>query len=310
MKLYYTTPTAQDQIQTDPRLSLGGYKSASPVPNDAFDNLFTEISQFMLSKGNAETEYIGLILKNETAYNIQGLRFWFDYQADPYSQLQVAAVNLTSDTNGVLKMEHVPTRNSKPLYADFYPANGVDNAVEIGDLEVGEMMGLWFCRSLVDNLAATVQADSKLYETDPSNTNLVRPIVPVNFDSMTIHFDWTNYGEAIGEELITDYFVTQDLATLYTGDTYLGADFSLTTEEDPDQPLDLSEALIELVTGTAYKLSTLDDTIRITDAPGGLFIIPEQIISWPPATYNFKIKITFASGRVRTYVVGTWKILR
>ena len=49
MKLYYTNPTAEDQIQTDPRLSLGGYKALSPVPNDSFDNLFGEISQFSLN---------------------------------------------------------------------------------------------------------------------------------------------------------------------------------------------------------------------------------------------------------------------
>jgi hypothetical protein len=309
MKLYYTTPTGQDVIQSDPRLSLGGYKSASPVPGNTFDNFFGEISQFLLSKEIAEPEYIGLIFKNESEYDIQGLILWFDYLTDVYSDITVAAVNLTLDANGLLKMEHIPSRNSQPLYADFYEADGQSNAVEIGDLEVGEMVGLWFCRILKSNLTTTVQADATLFNDDPS-VDVITPNVPIKSDSISINFDWFTYGTAIGEELITDYFITQDLKTLYTGDTYLGCDFNLQSDDNPDQPLDISNALIELVTGTAYKLSTLDNTIQITDGLGGTFIIPEQIISWPPATYNFKIKITFVNGRVRTYVVGTWKILK
>jgi hypothetical protein len=311
MKLYYTNPTAEEYPQSDPRLSLGGYKSASPVPNDSFDNLFGEISQFMLSKNIPEDEYIGLILKNETAYNIQGITLWFDYGNNAFSTFKVAAVNLTPDANGVLKMEHIPSRTSQPLYADFYEANGVGNAVEIGDLEVGEMVGLWIVRSLIDGLAASVQSDDKLYQPNPVLTDQVIPIVLDKYDSVSISFDWLTYGTAIGEELITDYFVTQDLATLYSGDTYLGCEFSLSNEDNPDLPLDLSNAKIDLVTNNSnYGLSTTDGTLEITDGLGGAFKIPEQIISWPAATYNFKIKITFPGGRVRTYVVGTWKILK
>src|ERR1035437_3281704 len=136
MKLYYTNPTTEEVVQSDTRLSLGGYKASSPEPNDSFDNLFGEISQFTLSKNVPEDEYIGLILKNETTYNIQGITLWFNYGDNPFSVFKIAAVNLTADISGVLKMEHISSRTSKPLYADFYEANGQANAVEIGDLEV------------------------------------------------------------------------------------------------------------------------------------------------------------------------------
>ena len=311
MTLYYTNPTAEEYPQSDPRLSLGGYKSSSPIPNDSFDNMFGEISQFMLSKDIPEDEYVGLILKNETANNIQGITLWFDYGDNAFSILKVAAVNLTPDASGALKMEHVPSRTSAPLYADFYEADGQENAVEIGDLEVGEMVGLWISRSLIAGLAASVQSDDKLYQPDPVLTDSVIAIPLVKSDSISLCFDWLTYGSAIGEELITDYFVTQDLATMYSGDSYLGCDFQMMSDNDPTLPMDLTSALIELVTGTAYGLSTADGSIEIVGDPtNGLFKIPEQIISWPAATYNFKIKITFPSGRVRTYIIGTWKILK
>jgi hypothetical protein len=204
MNLYYTSVTAQDAVQADPRLSLGGYKSASPVPNNSFDNLFGEITQFLLSKTIPEDEYIGVILKNETAAAVENLWLWFDYGTNPYSKILVAAVDLAADSAGVLKMEHIPNRISKPIYADFYEADGIENAVSLGNLAVGGMLGLWFCRQLIENLATTIQEDSDLYETDPLHPNMVRAITPAKQDIITVSFRYGSdyYGGPIGSELL------------------------------------------------------------------------------------------------------------
>jgi hypothetical protein len=204
MKLYYTSVTAQDAVQADPRLSLGGYKSASPVPNNSFDNLFGEITQFLLSKTTPEDEYIGIILKNETAAEIENLWLWFDYGTDAYSKLLVAAVDLSADSAGVLKMEHIPNRISKPMYADFYEASGIENAVSLGNIAVNGMLGLWFCRRLIENLATTIQEDSDLYETDSQHPNMVKAITPEKQDIITINFQYgvEYYGGPIGSELL------------------------------------------------------------------------------------------------------------
>jgi hypothetical protein len=203
MKLYFTTPAGQDNIQTDPRLSLGGYKALSPVPNAAFDNLFSEISQFMLSK-TPEDEFIGLVLKNETGAAVENLWLWFEYSTGGYAKMLVAAVDLTVDAAGVLTMEHIISRLAKPLYADFYEANGQANAVEIGNLADGEMVGLWLCRQLIEGLADSVQSEDKLYQTDPANADLVVPIVPIKQEAISIKMEWgpLYYGGPIGVELI------------------------------------------------------------------------------------------------------------
>jgi hypothetical protein len=203
MKLYYTSVTAQDAVQADPRLSLGGYKAISPVPNDAFDNLFGEISQYLLSK-DVEDEYIGLVLKNETGEVVENLWLWFEYLTDSYSKYLISAVDLVADTAGVLKMEHIPTRNSKPLYSDFYEANGQANAVSLGNLEVDAMLGIWICRQLIENLASTIQTETNLYETDPVNSDLVIAITPVKLDSIKICMIYgvDYYGGPIGDELL------------------------------------------------------------------------------------------------------------
>lgn len=206
MKLYYTSITGESQIQTDPRLSLGGYKSASPLPNDAFDNLFGEISQFMLSKDSLEDEFIALVLKNETGAEVDNLWLWFEYGASCYSKYLVAAVDMTTDVNGVLQMEHVPNRNSKPLYAKFHEASGVANAIEIGTIAIDGMVGIWLQRQLIAGLADSVQSETNLYTTDPNNADLVVPVVPVKHDDINICMEWGSsyyYGaEAIGGDII------------------------------------------------------------------------------------------------------------
>jgi hypothetical protein len=203
MKLYYTSITGESQIQSDPRLSLGGYKSASPLPNNAFDNLFSEITQFMLSK-TPEDEFIALVLKNETGVEVDNLWLWFEYPDGSYSKYLVAAVDMTADANGVLQMEHIPNRNSKPLYADFYEASGQVNAVEIGTVAIDGMVGIWIQRSLVDGLADSIQAENNLYTTDPNNVDLVVPIVPDKQDAISIHMEWGSqyYGDPIGGDII------------------------------------------------------------------------------------------------------------
>jgi hypothetical protein len=204
MKIYYTSPTAQDAVQTDPRLSLGGYKALNPIPNAAFDNLFGEISQYLLSKEIPEAEFIGVILKNETGADIANLWLWFEYSVDCYSKLLISAVDLAADASGVLRMEHIPSRNSTPLYADFYEASGIENAVAIGDLAVDGMVGLWFQRQLVEDLATTIQEDDKLYVTDPDHPNMVIALAPAKSDSILIKMEWgaAYYGGPIGNELI------------------------------------------------------------------------------------------------------------
>lgn len=203
MELYYTTSVSEGATQTDPRLSLGGYKSASLVANDDLGNLFGEITPLLLSR-EPEKEYIGLVLVNETSETVDNLWIWFDFPVDSYSKLSVAAVDLALDSNGVYKMERIQSKTAKPVYATFYEADGVGSALSLGTVEPESMIGLWICRELVAELATTVNEDASLYETDPNNEDLVVAVVPAKSDSISINFIWgAYYGDsAIGASLV------------------------------------------------------------------------------------------------------------
>ena len=199
MKLYYTTTAGQDQVQSNPEISLGGYRSSSLVPNNLIDNLFGGITQFLLSRDSQE-EYIGLILENELSQSVYSIRLWFIYPESCYSKFLIAAVDLVVDSQGVLRMENIPNRYSKPLYATFFESDGEGNAVDLGDMISGEMVGLWISRQLIEDLSSLVCQESNLYEADPSNSNMFRSISLDRSDliQIMITYNLDYYGGPIG----------------------------------------------------------------------------------------------------------------
>jgi len=128
MRLYYTAVNGAEVAQPVPQLSLGGFKSSSPLTNSQFGNLFGDITPVSISNFN-QNQYIGLILKNETGADVTGVKFWFGLPEGCYTKLKIAAVDLTDDG----QMEHIPNMSSKPLNADFVEAteDGV-NSVKAG----------------------------------------------------------------------------------------------------------------------------------------------------------------------------------
>lgn len=140
MRLYYSNSEIVGGQQNDPRISLGGNLSATPVANDFLGNLFDDISLNMERKGSTSVK--GLFLVNELGVAVTDLSFYFDYLVDNKATFELAAVT----TIGNELMEQIPNHRSTPFNGNFVVADGVANKVIIGDLAVGEAIGLWFKR--------------------------------------------------------------------------------------------------------------------------------------------------------------------
>lgn len=169
LKLYYTTTTGEDELQSRFDKSLGGYKSSSLVLNDDFDNFFGDISNYTI-QNYEKSNYIGIIMKNEGTDKTD-INVWFEYPEDSYSIIEIAAVDLATDSDGFKYMENIPTISSSPIYADFYEAEGETNKVNIGDLLANDMIGIWLKRT-IDKSAVDSDIDGQII-TDPNDENRV-----------------------------------------------------------------------------------------------------------------------------------------
>ena len=185
MTLYYTTSAGENEEQYLPQNSLGGYKSSTPVKNDYFDNIFGEISVLTINQNR--DNYIALVLENETGADITNVEVWFETNEGCYSNFQVAAVEMVADKNGILKMERIREMYNKPFNGTFVSTD-VDTKALIGDLAIGERVGIWLRRSLD---IETIDADqSTLYELDPNNRHVYKKIELDTVDTMTFHISW------------------------------------------------------------------------------------------------------------------------
>jgi len=140
IKLYYSTSSKEDQPQSDPMYSLGGFKSSTVVSSGEIGAIFPNISEFTLEQ--LKTTYICLILKNEGTEDLQDINLWMDPVGEMLCNYRVAIV---TDSNG--EFETVNNINSKPIYAEFISCVGQSNTIAF-DLEQNKMLGLWIERSI------------------------------------------------------------------------------------------------------------------------------------------------------------------
>lgn len=180
MNLYYTNVAYADQAQNRPDLSLGGFKSSSMVPSADYNNLFGDVSVYSVQ--TKKDEYICLMLRNDLDVDVTGVKLYINYPENPTFTIQVGAVSPNLDG----QVERIQTPYQRPMYAQFYDATGVDNAVALGDLTKTSMLGLWFKKTInVDNIKAQ-QTDQVL--VDYFTANNTNP--PTTIQDIDIVISW------------------------------------------------------------------------------------------------------------------------
>jgi hypothetical protein len=98
---------------------------------------------------------------------------------------------------------------------------------------------------------------------------------------------------------------THDLQDVISGNTYEGIEFTLPTGE-----------VYDLTNGSAaLYVQTGGVTAMQYDSPSELLItlpykitLPPHIVTLKAHVYDWFLKITFADGRKKTWIKGTWKI--
>lgn len=178
MKLYYTGAKIYLTAQINKEKSLGGFPSITPIPNSQLGNLFSNISSYTLQ--NEIMSVIGVVLKNETGLDLSNVSFYFNLPEVVVGEYQIAAVNLSIDSNGRYYMEEIGNSNSLPYYATFYSANGVENAIDLGPIQSNGMLGLWIKRIVTFNS----KTDDQLWE------DFINGVQDINKENITLVFEY------------------------------------------------------------------------------------------------------------------------
>jgi hypothetical protein len=183
LKLYYTVSSGYLDIQGNYINSLGGFPSSTEVPNDVFDNLFDEISLSEIK--DVKTQYRAIIIKNESEEIIENIELWFEKKDSNICSYQIGATLLSNDEQPF--MEHIPSVYSKPLYTQLYDAT-VDSKVSIGNLNPGQMIGLWLSRT-VDKEKA-LEEYNNVAEEDSLHRSRYKPIEKEKQETVDLKITW------------------------------------------------------------------------------------------------------------------------
>ena len=73
-------------------------------------------------------------------------------------------------------------------FCTLFEANGVDNKVLIGDLGIGELVGIWIERSLLLDFIKSDQ--NNIYEDDPDRQGRVREVPLGKEDEILVGISW------------------------------------------------------------------------------------------------------------------------
>lgn len=167
MRLYYTGAAQPAAPQAQPSQSLGGYVSASPVPNELPGNLFTDLSAYGLATGAPDVRC--LALRNETSQPVEGLVLALyagrelpgdETAPDPAElfeyELGVQLPNLDEQQRPYF--EDLPQRAGAPFYTTFTTAPIALSA----PLPPGGVLGIWMRRRLRPRPVSALPVETSL----------------------------------------------------------------------------------------------------------------------------------------------------
>ena len=144
LRLYYSGGLQVGQLQNNPDLSLGGFMSATPLPNDSFDALFGTISEKGLSEKLSDTKAI--FVRNEGEVTITDITLACVLPEHALCKFEFSPVAVPNQKY----MERIPNIRSAPFYAEFFESNDQENPeVLLESLAAGEIFGLWVRRTII-----------------------------------------------------------------------------------------------------------------------------------------------------------------
>lgn len=146
MQLFYSGAETSNTSQPVPSKSLGGYPSLSPVPNAKTGNIFSTISRSAVESGQIETRLV--VLKNTTGVITQGVKIWLETPIESPLKIIIAAVASALDDCNKPIFEQIFAGDSLPLQATLEQHETESNAITIGNMEIGAMVGVWLSKTI------------------------------------------------------------------------------------------------------------------------------------------------------------------
>jgi hypothetical protein len=136
----------------DKGASLGGVISSVVVVDDTLNNLFAASDSTEALEGS--TKYRAFFVKNTHA-TITAVNAEVYISSNTPSVTTAVTIAIADEAVGTDTIETIADEDTAPSGPSFVTADGVSNAISIGDIAPGEMKGIWV-KWAIDASTATV----------------------------------------------------------------------------------------------------------------------------------------------------------
>lgn len=136
MKWFYSGAKNLDEAQLSPEKSLGGYRSATVVPNGRINSMFNDFSCLTVREGFQETK--AFFIKNTFDFVVNNILLYATYPEKPKVDFQIAAVKGDS-------VELLKSSIDEPYYLDFFDLRvsfAYSDLSVLDTFEVGEVVDI------------------------------------------------------------------------------------------------------------------------------------------------------------------------
>jgi len=161
MRLFYTGATEYLGEQKSPRLSLGGFISSSPLPNDILNGIFGSISDYKAVNGLKEVR--GVVLRNETGGDATPSIWYKNNSSDPITNIRMSIVSVAVDNCGNFYIESIQNEQASPVSASFTDNRGEDNKITMPTIPDDGYVGIWIERRINANAVKNALSCDNLY---------------------------------------------------------------------------------------------------------------------------------------------------
>jgi hypothetical protein len=146
--LFYTGANKSGAIQGNPSLSLGGWVSSSQVPNDFMNNLFSDIDYTTVKTDSKPIRV--LAFKNLSGAIIPSFQVYTVTPPTSYAKLKIGIIlNAIDESCSCPYFEQIPSEFASPSYVTLLDCEGVDNALTLLNIPIGQYVGIFVQRVLI-----------------------------------------------------------------------------------------------------------------------------------------------------------------
>lgn len=196
MKFFYTGASKYNVPQQFANMSLGGFVSSTEIPNDFLGNIFGDESRLAVCELKRTAVLIALVNEDDERAESVNITFNVSDWTKLTGQFSIAFVSPKIDNCGNISFDKINDTGALP-YITLDVLSATNNSFNLGDIQKGQVVGIWLVREIEANDNTNPLSPQQLYAnylktdyTDPNTGITYHPFTVPTEEDFSLDLVW------------------------------------------------------------------------------------------------------------------------